>query len=80
MLYHLLYFVVSSQLCICLLLILVVPSSIHNIIYCCLNLFLTEYFYSICTQAAYAEKIVDGWETVAEETSGYGRRSDNMTS
>ncbi|XP_047094009.1 sorting nexin 2B-like [Lolium rigidum] len=34
----------------------------------------------VTSQAAYAEKIVDGWETVAEETSGYGRRSDNMTS
>nr|CAB3465563.1 unnamed protein product [Digitaria exilis] len=28
-------------------------------------------------KAAYAEKIVDGWETVAEETSGYARGSDN---
>uniref|UniRef100_A0A0D9WFC9 PX domain-containing protein n=1 Tax=Leersia perrieri TaxID=77586 RepID=A0A0D9WFC9_9ORYZ len=28
-------------------------------------------------KAAYAEKIVEGWETVAEETSGYARRSDN---
>lgn len=34
----------------------------------------------VTSQAAYAEKIVDGWETVAEETSGYGRRSDNITS
>jgi hypothetical protein len=34
------------------------------------------------TQAAYADKIVDGWETVAEETSGYVgvRGSDSMTS
>ena len=33
-------------------------------------------------QAAYAEKIVDGWETVAEETSGYARArgSDSLTS
>ncbi|PNT71522.1 hypothetical protein BRADI_2g30190v3 [Brachypodium distachyon] len=28
------------------------------------------------SQAAYAEKIVDGWTMVAEETSGYGRNSD----
>jgi hypothetical protein len=31
----------------------------------------------VWTQAAYAEKIVDGWETVAEETSGYARGSDD---
>lgn len=31
----------------------------------------------VTSQAAYAEKIVEGWETVAEETSGYARRSDN---
>ncbi|TKW27905.1 hypothetical protein SEVIR_3G288600v4 [Setaria viridis] len=31
----------------------------------------------VASQAAYAEKIVDGWQTVAEETSGYARGSDN---
>uniref|UniRef100_A0A8R7P7E9 PX domain-containing protein n=1 Tax=Triticum urartu TaxID=4572 RepID=A0A8R7P7E9_TRIUA len=31
----------------------------------------------VTSQASYAEKIVDGWETVAEETSGYARRSSN---
>lgn len=36
----------------------------------------------VASQAAYADKIVDGWETVAEETSGYVgvRGSDSMTS
>ncbi|CAD6272390.1 unnamed protein product [Miscanthus lutarioriparius] len=36
----------------------------------------------VASQAAYAEKIVDGWETVAEETSGYvrARGSDSLTS
>ncbi|XP_066367724.1 sorting nexin 2B-like [Miscanthus floridulus] len=36
----------------------------------------------VASQAAYAEKIVDGWETVAEETSGYARArgSDSITS
>ncbi|KAG0517619.1 hypothetical protein BDA96_09G105100 [Sorghum bicolor] len=36
----------------------------------------------VASQAAYAEKIVDGWETVAEETSGYvrARGSDSIAS
>jgi len=34
----------------------------------------------VASQAAYAEKIVDGWETVAEETSGYSRGTNNMPS
>jgi hypothetical protein len=32
------------------------------------------------TQAAYAEKIVGGWETVAAETSGYSRGTNNLPS
>ncbi|KAM3403461.1 hypothetical protein ACQJBY_006918 [Aegilops geniculata] len=31
----------------------------------------------VTSQASYAEKIVDGWEAVAEETSGYARRSSD---
>ncbi|RLN00124.1 sorting nexin 2B [Panicum miliaceum] len=34
----------------------------------------------VTSQAAYAEKIVDGWETVAEETSGYSRGTNNTPS
>ncbi|KAG8067669.1 hypothetical protein GUJ93_ZPchr0005g15484 [Zizania palustris] len=30
------------------------------------------------SQAVYAEKIVEGWEIVEEETSGYARRADNL--
>lgn len=33
----------------------------------------------VASQAAYADKIVDGWKAVAEETSGYARASDSMT-
>ncbi|KAL6631021.1 hypothetical protein ACP70R_028361 [Stipagrostis hirtigluma subsp. patula] len=34
----------------------------------------------VTSQVAYAEKVVDGWETVAEETSGYARRADHTAS
>ncbi|KAL6865040.1 hypothetical protein ACP4OV_016191 [Aristida adscensionis] len=34
----------------------------------------------VTSQVAYAEKIVDGWETVAEETSGYAQRADYTAS
>ncbi|KAL6620043.1 hypothetical protein ACP70R_035182 [Stipagrostis hirtigluma subsp. patula] len=34
----------------------------------------------VTSQVAYAEKVVDGWETVAEETSGYARRADHTES
>jgi hypothetical protein len=34
----------------------------------------------VCTQAAYAEKIVESWETMTEETSRYARKSDTTAS